>query len=81
MSEEYESVTEREFREFIKNYPRKLTEHTVDFCSPPLTTYIDFEMGDMFTGIVAKEYWGTDKKDDLYYMPENERYYIRKQLK
>ncbi len=76
MSEEYESVTEEELQEFIENYPRKLTEHTVNFHSPPITTYIDFEMGDAIDGIVAKEYWGTDEEDDLWYMPENERYYI-----
>ena len=74
----FEKVSEKEFREFIKNYPRKLIEHTVNFCSPPIVTYIDSEIGDVFTGIVAKEYLGTDKKGDLWYMPGNERYYIKK---
>ena len=76
MFDEYENVTEKEFHEFTENYPRKLTAHEVDFCSPPLVTYIDFEMGDALDGIVAKEYLGTSKKDDLWYMPENKRYYI-----
>ena len=76
MFDEYENVTEKEFHEFIENYPRKLTAHEVDFCSPPLVTYIDFGMGDALDGIVAKEYLGTSKKDDLWYMPESERYYI-----
>ena len=72
MSDEYESVTEAELREFLENYPRKLVERGTNICSPPLTWYVDDESG----VTVAKEFEGTSKKDDLWYMPENERYYI-----
>ena len=78
MKEIYENVSKKQFQEFIDNYPRKLTVHTVNFCSPPLVTYIDFEIGEALDGIVAKEYLGTDEKDDLWYMPRNQRYCILK---
>lgn len=72
MSDEYESVTEAELREFLENYPRKLVERGTNICSPPLTWYVDDESG----VTVAKEFEATNKKDDLWYMPENKRYYI-----
>lgn len=72
MSDEHESVTETELREFLENYPRKLVELGTNICSPPLTWYVDDESG----VTVAKEFEATNKKDDLWYMPENKRYYI-----
>ena len=72
MSDEYESVTETELREFLENYPRKLVERGTNICSPPLAWYVDAESG----VTVAKEYEATNKKDDFWYMPENERYFI-----
>ena len=72
MIDEYENVTEAELREFLENYPGKLDKRGTTICSPPLAWYVDVE-SDV---TVAKEYEANDNKDDLWYMPENKRYYI-----
>lgn len=72
----WKNVTKEELEKFVRKYPRKLEKHEVMICSPPLLTYNDFEIGEYPDSVVAKEWQGTDREGDLWYMPESERYLI-----
>lgn len=37
-------VSKERFEEFIKNYPRELCSHNIDFTAPSSTIYCDFEL-------------------------------------
>lgn len=37
-------VSKERFEEFIKNYPRELRSHDIDFITPSYTIYCDFEL-------------------------------------
>lgn len=37
-------VSRERFEEFIKNYPRKLCSHDINFTTPSSTVYCDFEL-------------------------------------
>lgn len=72
----WKRVTKEKFEEFIRNYPRDLVEYEIMMCSPPICAYNDFELADYPNSEVAREFYGTDKVGDLWYMPESERYSV-----
>jgi hypothetical protein len=41
---EEQTVTKEEFDRFLKEYPRKLEIHGVNFCSPPHVEYQDWSL-------------------------------------
>lgn len=68
----YKSVSEDEFKKFIKEYPRKLNSDCCGISDPPLVTYSDFELANRWPySVVAKyhagepcEYYDWDFKPD-----------------
>lgn len=72
--EEFVRVTKEEFENFIKNYPSKLEEHWIFFCTPAIITWNDFSAGRKYPEtIVAKTYdysdpveYGTKESDKEY---------------
>lgn len=69
------SVTQQEFEDFIKNYPRPLEKDCYGAFEPPLITYNDFELADKWPySVVAYTYLYDDTGH--YYVPENKRKYF-----
>lgn len=69
-------VSEQEFIEFIKNYPRKLVRHVSGICDPPSITYNDFELADRWPySIIANTWMYSDDPDDYFYEPKEAREY------
>lgn len=72
----YKKVRIQEFKEFLKNYPRKLECDCCGICEPPSITYNDFELANRWPySVVAKTFAYDDKPGDYFYEPEDERYY------
>lgn len=76
----WKKVTKEEFQEFIKNYPRELVKRDVMAPSLPATSYNDFEIGDYPYSIVAEEIWEGGKGENIWHIPESERYWIMEEL-
>lgn len=73
----WKSVTEEEFEDFVKSYPRKLEERYKMICSPPAISYNDFELANKWPySVVAKTFLYTDDERDMWYIPEEKRTYI-----
>lgn len=68
-------VTEQEFYEFIRNYPRPLERDVCGAFEPPLITYNDIALGRWPDGTVADTYRYDDDLDGYYYTPHEERVY------
>lgn len=77
----WKRVNKIELDRFIKDYPRELEKHEVMTCSPPLLTYNDFKLGNYPNSVIAKEWEATDIEGDLWYIPENDRYWIMENYK
>lgn len=57
----YRDVTEEEFFEYIKNYPRKLERNVTQICDPPNVNYNDFTTGEVWPeSVVGSFSWGKD---------------------
>lgn len=71
-------VTKEEFKEFLKNYPRKLDCDVCGISEPPAVSYNDFELADRWPYSVVAHTWAYEgEPGDYYYAPEEERdYYI-----
>ena len=70
------NVRKEEFKEFIKNYPRKLERDVCGISDPPNITYNDFELANRWPySVVARTFMYADNKEDYWYCPENERTY------
>ena len=69
-------VTKQEFIDFINSYPRKLEQDVFGACDPPSVTYNDFELANRWPySIIASTMLYSDKSDDYWYTPEEERIY------
>lgn len=71
-------VTKEEFKEFLKNYPRKLVCDVCGISEPPAVSYNDFELADRWPYSVVAHTWAyEDEPGSYYYASEKERdYYI-----
>lgn len=70
------NVTKEEFKEFIKNYPRKLEKDVCGISDPPAVSYNDFELANRWPySIVASTFLYDDNPDDYFYEPEDKRTY------
>ena len=71
-----EKVDKETFKNFIKNYPRKLERDVYAVYDPPLITYNDFELANRWPhSVVAFTYGYEDNPGDYFYMPEEKRTY------
>lgn len=72
------SVTEAEFKEYLKNYPRKLDYDCNATCDPPAISYNDFELADKWPySVVASTHAYDDDPEGYYYeKPEDRRYVV-----
>ena len=71
----FKKVEEKEYKEFINNYPNKLDWDVIQFCEPPMGNYNDFTSGKVWPdSIVAKVklYDGSE-----YHSFKSKEYYIR----
>ena len=69
-------VTKQEFIDFINSYPRKLERDVFGACDPPSVTYNDFELANRWPySIIASTMLYSDKPEDYWYTPEEERIY------
>ena len=69
-------VTKQEFIDFINSYPRKLERDVFGACDPPSVTYNDFELANRWPySVIASTMLYSDKPDDYWYAPEEERTY------
>lgn len=67
-------VTEKEFYEFINNYPRKLECDINGMCEPPSVSFNDFELANLWPySIVAKTHKYSDNPNDWAYVPVEDR--------
>ena len=70
------NVTKEEFKEFIKNYPRKLEKDVCGISDPPAVSYNDFELANRWPySIVASTFLYDENPDDYFYEPEDKRTY------
>ena len=71
-----ESVTEEEFNQFLKDYPRLLSRDVAGMADPPVISYNDFELAEKWPfSVVAQTHAYSNDPDDYYYVPEEERKY------
>lgn len=68
-------VTKQEFIDFCNFYPRPLTRDVCGISDPPAVSYNDFEIGWWPLSVVASTHLYTDNPEDLFYVPEEERFY------
>lgn len=72
----FKEVSETEFKDFIRHYPRKLERDVYGVCDPPLISYNDFELANRFpASIVASTHLYSDDPNDYYYEPKEKRVY------
>jgi len=70
-------VSREEFMEFINSYPKKLTQNTIAFCTPPLVCFDDFSDGKKQPeSIVAKIVWNTHMEGCSSYNGEPDQYFL-----
>lgn len=68
-------VTKQEFIDFCNSYPRALTSDVYGISEPPAVSYNDFEIGWWPLSIIASTRLYVDNPEDLFYIPEEERFY------
>lgn len=68
-------VTKQEFIDFINSYPRHLICHECGISTPPVISYNDFEIGWWPLSVIASTHDYEDNPEDLFYIPEEERFY------
>ncbi len=68
-------VTKQEFIDFCNSYPRALARDVCGISDPPAVSYNDFEIGWWPLSVVASTHLYTDNPEDLFYVPEEERFY------
>lgn len=68
-------VTKQEFIDFCNSYPRALVRDVCGISEPPAVSYNDFEIGWWPLSVIASTYEYDDNPEDLFYTPEEERFY------
>ena len=82
INKEMIEVSEYEFKNFIKKYPRKLERDIYRVFEPPLISYNDFEFGCFPYSIAAQtSAYSNNPKDYYYCSPKERKYYICKNYK
>ena len=70
------TVSEKEFYDFIRNYPRKLERDVCGISDPPAVSYNDFELADRWPySIVASTFLYDDNPGEYFYEPPEKRCY------
>lgn len=68
--QEFKQVSEKEFLEFIKNYPNELVMDVTGICEPPMISYNDFKLGDWPESMVART-WETADRYEVAILDNN----------
>ena len=68
-------VTKQEFIDFCNSYPRSLARDVCGISDPPAVSYNDFEIGRWPLSVVASTHLYADNPEDLFYTPEEKRFY------
>ena len=68
-------VTKQEFIDFCNSYPRPLTRDVCGISDPPAVSDNDFEIGRWPLSVVASTHLYADNPEDLFYTPEEKRFY------
>ncbi len=74
-------VTKKEFEDFIKNYPRKLTYDYTGISEPPAVSYNDFELANRWPYSVVANTWKYSDNPNDYYYETNPTFYIMENYK
>jgi len=70
-------VSKKEFDEFCKNYPRKLSVDVCAISDPPSISFNDFELANRWPYSVVANTWAYDEiPGEYFYEPEEERSYF-----
>lgn len=69
-------VSKEEFKEFLSNYPRKLTYDCTGICDPPAISYNDFELANRWPYSVVANTWAYSDDPKDYYYSSNPKFYI-----
>jgi len=79
----FKAVSEKEYKKFIDEYPRRLERGWSGISSPPLISWNDWELANRFPfSVVAETYQYTDKKGDMWYKaPEDREFLIMENYK
>lgn len=68
-------VKKDEYKEFIRNYPRRLEVDVCGISDPPSVTHNDFTLGYWPKSVVASTFGYDDNPDGYFYEPEENRIY------